>query len=672
MGTLQPVSAFARLTITIDMDKTVKDCEDAASAMKPWRTILTGDTWAQSYMEENENNKQVYENTRHRLKLACTNLAAWDEPANFFRPATGHDMEDFLRQRAGETDNNKRHRREADLMDLYQSSHTSDPILATFFAGAMAGLPVNRTEPFDPVAAAQVDLPPPPPRFSPEERAARRREEQRLTQAHPQLVQFATLEPALDTTHAGTESRSIQDDRHRRAIAAGAIVVALIGGAALMATLTSMLFGGSQPAWSQVVKPTAKLASGAEINAKALESLANSLNDAWYYDHFYTILNAMRGHAAAVTNLVYHIHEAFYELQQGNVSPLFATEQEITNALAEVDKKAAERRMHLSVRTVADVLLLPAFGVKQPGKLTIIIPLPIATDEMFLHRFAGTPLPVLNEGNMTLVVPQPIYTAIAASPKSSDHALVNTADLDSCFKVKQTYMCAELPIRYDREESCLGALFTANADAIQQMCVLAPHPEKWHVAHTRSGTYIVSTTQSFTATTTCPGGHSSTAAIAPGITQITVPPACHTQTPYFGLSTPLTEFASVEVHKQLSWDTHAPLTGDGTQFRLQFRSVASHAAAAAREIRIAKDELQSISGSPWWHHALGPAAVLAIVAIIALYVYKNYARVYTRIATLAPALLGAPAPQQQPEGPIYKPAGAAFQNNAAGPSIHVF
>ena len=438
----------------------------------------------------------------------------------------------------------------------------------------------------------------------------------------------------LDLSHFALADPVFRDPANSTATNAGArvrriavtTIVAVIGGASLLAGIVALLLGAGRPAWSQqaAAEYTAK---GAEHNTKAIQQLVGKIKDVHHFDHMQQLINGIRDYSHDIINTVYRVRQAMTDLQHGQVSPIFLTPSEIRKAMRSLSNKASQVRMHPAVQTVADVLLLPAFGVIASDKiLRVIIPVPIVKESMPLHRYAGTPLLVANHTTQVrrLMTPHPDHTAIAISPTSSSHALLTMADLSSCLKLRSTYLCVDLPLRLNRYESCLGALFSAHSGAIHTHCTFVPHAEDWHVAHTGPGRYAWSTTRATAATTTCPSGASISTHISWGVHSITVPPGCTTQTEHFSINTPLTPFATAEVYKSLDWDMEAPLLLSYSNASLSMTATNHHIAAANHDLfnaHVAAANADSSWG--FWHYAavLAAGSVMTIACAGCIY-YK--------------------------------------------------
>ena len=453
-----------------------------------------------------------------------------------------------------------------------------------------------------------------------------------------QLLHFATapasfsnLSHGIDTGLNGNSTGSAGgSSRQRRGLIAAGL--AFIGGASFLYTVISLLFGSDRPAW-EVKKFSTSTANSAKRTAKHLAHLAEQVGKVYHKDHFQLFVNGLCDNARALALTVYQVQTAFFDLQEGNVSPLFINAMEIETALESIEEEASQQHMHLAARSVADTLLLPAFGIKDEKFLAVVIPIPVITETLHLHRFAGTPLISINNDVKVLVSPQPAHSAIAAAGRSSNHILLNDNDLDRCYKIRSTYMCASMPTRFDREESCLGSLFSANSKAIQTMCAFTPHPEPWHVAHTSTNTYVLSTIVDMAATTTCPSGASHAVSVPWGVWQITVPTGCTTQTPHFVVTAPLVKFANVEIHKTISWDMELPATWGNFSSSSAFAAIAHSAHVTQDQISHAITAYEESTRTPFWHHLVWAGSLILIGVVITLIAICQFRRLSRAINT---------------------------------------
>lgn len=401
------------------------------------------------------------------------------------------------------------------------------------------------------------------------------------------------------------DNNSTEVDREERGVGmmiAGALLVG--GGSALMASLTGMLFSGASPTWQEECG-FGEVANNAVSNAKSIAHIAHRLDETYHLDHFQMIVNMLNDHAYRITAEIYHVQEALYDLQRGRVSPYFAAAEEIAAAVSRLETPIAAARMHLAVRAVGDVLLLPAFGVVDDGQLKIVIPIPVTTETLHMHSFSGSPLIFRGPKNRKILrTPQPLNSAIAVAGGSSNHILVRDNDLHSCFNVRDTYMCAELPRRLKRDESCLGALFAAHAKAIHAGCAFMEHPEPWHIAKAPKGVYILTTIISMPLTTTC-HGQSYATSVTPGVYRIKVPAGCETQSPHFVISALRDSLATVELVKEVSWDPSMPEAFINSTIVSPWSTIAHDASVKAQEEEEAA-------------HAIHPAVSHGIMSIVIL------------------------------------------------------
>ena len=552
-GTVMSVGAYARITAKINIRDLESACTKATNSMKPLHTLLTRDSWPWQYTYEDTNLRGQYDEHRHRLNQACNTLKQWDKPDNFFREEPAQ-----YRKRS---------------------------FLQTAFTIA------NATNTFLPIAPEAVDT---------------------LVRFATSKVLYPSPHPSINTgLHGNATSTPVRD--RRGIIATG---ISLVGGAIFLYNTVAMLFGNNQPAW-EIEKLSRTTANSAKDNARHIAHLANNIKHSYYKDHFQLYINGLCDNARALSRLVFDVQNAFFNLQEGNVSPIFINAMDIESALENIEEQASKKHMHLAARSVADTLLLPAFGIKSGGMLSVVIPIPCITENLHLHRFAGTPLISAANDARLLSSPQPNHVAIAAAARSSNHILLNENDLNRCFKVRSTYMCASMPTRFDREESCLGALFAANSQAIHTRCTFVPHPEPWHIAHTTTNTYVLSSTIDMAATTTCPSGASHSISIPWGVTEITVPTGCTTQTPHFVITAPLVKFANVEIHKTISWDMALPATW-GNMSGDAFAAIAHSAHVTQAQISKAIEVYEAkATTTPFWHHVAWGGGLVLLGAILA-------------------------------------------------------
>lgn len=441
---------------------------------------------------------------------------------------------------------------------------------------------------------------------------------------HLALKKFATSTEAQqpeDTTLAPAANDTSPASRPERGIVTTGL--AIIGGATLLWRLASLLLGSTEPTWqTHVIQDHAN--SAIHHNTLAIKDIIASVDEIYHHDHFELRINSVVDHANAITNKVLQVQEALALLQQGHISPLFINPLDLQNAIEVLVQKAYDFHMKLAVESAADALLLPAFGVFDNSTLTIVLPVPAYLIKMNMFQYSGTPLLVRDEEELRLLTPRPLQNMIAVAPKSPQHMVLTQEDLRDCFEVHDNYMCAEQPLLLDREDTCLGALFTANADAIHSHCAFEPHHRTWHIARAGKGAHILTTAKSLTATTTCPDKYSTAVPISQGVFLFRVPPGCTTQTESFSIDTPYEDFATVSMTKSLQWSMEAPVfwTKEGSTSQLQ--KALNHAAQAGKDLQSAEKLLKQASQTPWWVNLIWFIILLLCVALLTACFVKRY------------------------------------------------
>ncbi len=581
IGMALSVGAFARISVEIDVATTVKHCQTAADAMKPLTELTTEDTWARTFLEQGGQQPIIYDHARLSLSKACSRLRLWATPSTMMG--------------------------DADLSAARLPPHPR----------SRSG---REERPFDDLAPTMADS---FQAFAP------------TTPALDSILYFATS-PAQEPANGPNLHLPLK--RQPRGLgAAAAGVIGLVGGATLLAGVVTMLFGGSTPAWeSSIVRH--KIGAASLEHSNAIHNMAQRLDKVFHYDHFQLYLNHMADHADRIQDLIYNLERAFYSLQRGQLDPLLVAPSDLQISLGKLEYLASSHEMHLAIRTVGDALLVPAFGLKTNSSLRIILPIPAYTSKLHLHRYAGSPLIVAHHnGSRTLAAPQPQYTTIAVAARSSNHALLNKADLEGCFRIKDTYLCASLPLLFRREDSCLGSLFAANAKAIQDQCSFIPHPTPWHVTRTLASSFLISSVEDSSITAHCPNGDSTSRPLPWGVSLVYVPAGCHAQTPHFLLPTIVSRFAEIRVQKEVDWVMDAPVHW-AAGYSPNFTAMTHDAVVASHKLA---DLLQSSAAMPvpLWHHFIWVGALI-IFAVLLCCVFR-----------FGPACLSACRRTDQPQVP---------------------
>ena len=238
---------------------------------------------------------------------------------------------------------------------------------------------------------------------------------------------FGTVEPEMRPTPNGTAADP--DDRIARADPI-TIASVVIGGSMLLLTLFQMLFGGSTPTWSMDAA-TQHIANGARSSANALAQLCEKITKVWHFDEFMNYVNGARDNAKDLIGLINDIRRAIFQLLLGNISPVFLTSLNIQAALS---SEAAAHHLRLAVRSAADVIQMPAFGIRADRTLKIVVPIPVASDTLAAHEFAGTPAgPRCSLDPPTTASPSSLHSRrTPASPSTDPHPTTSSSTQGIC------------------------------------------------------------------------------------------------------------------------------------------------------------------------------------------------------------------------------------------------
>lgn len=325
---------------------------------------------------------------------------------------------------------------------------------------------------------------------------------------------------------------------------------------------------------------------------------------------------------------------------------------------------AANFHASLPFAQAAHLLRLPATFTFNQDNLRVAFAIPLTTGRMSLERFIKAPIVVHTPQGFQLMELRPESAYIATETRGTDYALLSTEDLEGCINIGLEFMCPEVTLRTDVQDTCLSALYSSNGASVLDKCPLQPTPEELSITPKKDGSFVFATTVQQPARVRCNGVLRHTYQLDPGQHIITAPPGCTISGNTASVTRAKQHVATITVERNLTFAgaiaediLHGHSLADITKISTRTASLARRIDSTLQLVRKAERESKSameiIQESIRPHHInLGLIVVIVIiflaVAAAACFKYGNVRTTVNRLvdsfvdsATIPPA---APAP----------------------------
>ncbi len=135
---------------------------------------------------------------------------------------------------------------------------------------------------------------------------------------------------------------------------------------------------------------------------------------------------------------------------------------------------AKKRNMVSFVNYASDLFQVEVSHLFNPKTLqfTLIVHIPLVSNANLLELYEFLPLPIhFNFSSNISITPDVGQNNLLAIGHSKSFQTISSSDLHSCLHLGDTFFCKGRKVRETSlKKSCLGSLYLANSDAIQNTC----------------------------------------------------------------------------------------------------------------------------------------------------------------------------------------------------------
>jgi len=267
------------------------------------------------------------------------------------------------------------------------------------------------------------------------------------------------------------------------------------------------------------------------------------------------------------------------------------TPNDLVEILNKATTIAAQHELTMPIVNPMHLLELPASFQRSEGMVNISIFVPLISQKYDVHRLLPSPVFVSdNASDPTLLAIMSPHQLIAEHQTMAAHAPLTKEDFDNCLQLGSYFLCTDMVKLPNTADSCIGALFSANAAASAKLCAFHNFNSDWHIVHGGNSTFFVTSLHPINSITTCRRrGYETTrteAIIPAGVSSFHLPDGCTKLCRKFTVRGAHTSVAGIIVDKTINWDIKEDLLHGNTlaSLRTAVQSIKDHGGTPPEDI----------------------------------------------------------------------------------------
>jgi len=188
------------------------------------------------------------------------------------------------------------------------------------------------------------------------------------------------------------------------------------------------------------------------------------------------------------------------------------------------------------------------------NEFTLILHIPIVANSNLLDLYEFLPLPIhFNFASNISITPDVGQTNLLAIVHSQSFQAISSADLHACLHLGGTFFCkGRKVIETSLKRSCLGALYMANSESIQNHCRFKMAEAREKIFELSENTWAVYSVGTISTNEVCPAANVVTAIQIQSGDTIRIKPGCYVRTMDHIISTNKSEMIEVII-KMMDW-----------------------------------------------------------------------------------------------------------------------
>jgi hypothetical protein len=255
-------------------------------------------------------------------------------------------------------------------------------------------------------------------------------------------------------------------------------------------------------------------------------------------------------------SVVHHHENVVKSAQHHRLAPGDLPHDVLDKILNHTLSVAKRRNMVSFVNCASDLFQVEVSHLYDPKtlQLTLIVHIPLVSNANLLELYEFLPLPIhFNFSSNVSITPDVSQNNLLAIGHSKSFQTISSSDLYSCLHLRDTFFCKGRKVmETSLKKSCLGSLYLANSDAIQNSCKFKVAEASERIFELAENTWAVYSTGSINTNQVCQARNTiQTNQINSGDT-VTVEPGCYIRTMDHVISAD--ESKTIEIQKKaMDW-----------------------------------------------------------------------------------------------------------------------
>jgi len=206
------------------------------------------------------------------------------------------------------------------------------------------------------------------------------------------------------------------------------------------------------------------------------------------------------------------------------------------------------------------------------NEFTLILHIPMVANSNLLNLYEFLPLPIhFNFASNISITPDVGSTNLLAIGHSQSFQTISSADLHTCLHLGDTFFCKGRKVmETSLKRSCLGALYMANSESIQNHCRFKIAEAREKIFELSENTWAINSVGTISTNEVCPAVNDVNAMQIQSVDTIRIKPGCYVRTMDQVISADESKTIEVKI-KTMDW------AGEITDLFHYFQAISSYA-----------------------------------------------------------------------------------------------
>jgi hypothetical protein len=233
-------------------------------------------------------------------------------------------------------------------------------------------------------------------------------------------------------------------------------------------------------------------------------------------------------------SVVWHHENVVKSAQHHRLAPGALPHDILDGIITHVTQVAQKKNLVPFVTFALDLFQIEVSHLYTPAtnEFTLILHIPMVTNSNLLNLYEFLPLPIhFNFATNILITPDVGQTNLLAIGHSQSFQTISSTDLHACLHLGDTFFCKGRKVmETSLKRSCLGALYMANSESIQNHCCFKITEAQEKIFELSENTWAVYSVGTINTNEVCPADNDVTEMQIKSGETIRIKPGCYVRT----------------------------------------------------------------------------------------------------------------------------------------------